>query len=349
MNRKCAIFCGSSFDPSKKYLNRILDLIPELSSRFDIIYGGSNTGYMQAVAQKVIDSKGYLIGIMPKFLQSKELRFEGCHQWIETETMHQRIQTIVDQADCFIGLPGGVGTYEEIIDILSWTHIGLVNKPLVLYNLDNFFDGLVQQINQGIKDGFILESLRHSFLVSDNIEQIIEYLNDFDQEDELWDVMDKERKVTAKVIKRRDYQLLKENEYHLVVFIIFRQNRKVLFEKRSPHKKLEPSKWGLTGGSVRKNETSKDAIIREVNEELGLDLSQKPIRLAHQSTIGNTHYDYYELDDDDYDVQDFKLNPLEVVEVKYLSYQQVLKLIDNNELSILINSLSMLFPWSHIV
>lgn len=290
--RKCAIFCASSMDRNKRYLQRIKDLIRELSKDYSIVYGGANTGYMKEVALTVKENEGYLIGVMPEFLEAKELRFDACDEWIESTSMNHRKETIMSMSDCFVALPGGVGTYEEIIDILSWMHIGLIQKPLVLYNLDNFYDPLLKQILRGIDDEMIQPSMLDSFLVSDDIVEISEFLSQDQQE--LWDIYDVNRKPIAKVIKRdQAHRLLEDKEFHLVTYLIIKnQKDEVLLIN-------DGDQWDLIGGSVLAFETSLESVKRHNKKYLNLDLSDVDYHLSQQLTSGHSHIDVYQIRLDD--------------------------------------------------
>lgn len=328
MNKnKCAIFCASSIDPNQRYLSRVKELVNLLSKEYDIVYGGSNTGYMKAVAQQVIDSQGTLIGIMPKFLEWKELRFEACHQWIETDSMNSRKEKMIELSDVFVALPGGVGTYEEVIDVISWKHIGLLDKPIVLVNYDNYFLGLESQINRGIEDGFILESIKESILFSDNNEDIMEFLQSYQSQAPLI-LMDEHRNKMAKVISVTNIQSLKNNEYYLVAKLILKKNDEVLLEKD------EFNNWSLPGKAVGAYETSKEVITQLIN----LDLN-----LSYQSTINQVHTDYYLVDAESQNLK------IDMSNKEWFNYNEVVKLIESNVCDLKMSQLAILFPNMHML
>lgn len=344
MNKKCAIFCASSLDPQHRYEARVKRLIDLIAQKFDVIYGGANVGYMLTVAKQVKESKGKLIGIMPTFLMKKELRFPQCDEWIETPDMNTRKQKIFEMADVFLALPGGVGTYEEVIDFLSWKHIGLLNKRIVLANFDGYFDPLVAQIKRGIEDSFISPSLINQFLVSDNPMEIVNYLS-FNETDEMWDIYNSDRQVLAKVVSRKDAMTLKEGEYHLVVYLIIRDGKKVLLQQRSLNKESDAGIWDLTKGSVLAFETSQNALIREVKEELNLDLSNLDLKIKYQMTKGHSHRDFYELDKSELDFSQVKIDETELSEIKFLSLEEVQQLINEGKCHFDQALLNVLFPW----
>lgn len=326
MDKKCAIFSASSMDNKKRYVKRNNELIKRLVNHFTIVYGGANTGYMLEVANTVKENQGKLIGVMPTFLKPKELRYENCDEWFETDSMSSRKDQIISMSDCFVALPGGLGTYEEVMDVLSWMHIGLVSKPLVLYNLDNFYEGLLEQIFRGIDDQMISPAFLDSFLVSDDIDEICAFLNQ-QEEDELLDVYDKNRQLTGRVIKRKNRdQLILNEQFNWVAYLVIKnKNNEVLLQKRNSQKKVFPGQWDLTGGAILASEHSLNAIMRETKEELGLDLSLvNGVYLKHQATIDKSHYDVYEwVVDEDFDDSLLKLQRDEVDEVKWFNYQMV--------------------------
>lgn len=331
MNKKLAIFCASTMDADKRYLKRIDELIGQLSLEFDIVYGGSNTGYMQAVAEKVKSSQGYLIGVMPKFLEWKELRYEACDEWVETTNMNTRKEKMIEISDFFLALPGGVGTYEEVADVLSWNHIGLINKPVVLVNYDGFYDGLIAQIHRGIEDGFILESLLNSLLVSSDSSEIIDFLRK-SKSDEIWDIFDENKKRLAKVIKKSQFHTLKSHEYHLEVGLIIRDEQKVVLIQ-------ENNLWKIPSGPVLAYESSLEALKRIISQKLMIDFDQLELNLRFEERVNQTHIEYYEVEARDMNFQQSKM--------EFFTLQDVLKLQNEGKSEISVNQMAMLFPWNH--
>lgn len=311
-------------DRNQKYLSRIKTLVSQLSLEYQIVYGGANTGYMQHVAQTVKDSEGYLIGVMPKFLQAKELRFDACDEWIEAENMNTRKEKIIEMSDCYIALPGGVGTYEEVIDILSWMHIGLLQKPLVLYNLDNFYEGLLKQIFRGIDDQMIQHSLLDSFLVSDDDDEILQFLRR--EKDELYDIYDRNRKPLAKVIKKENINKLnQDSEFYLSTYLVIKNSFNEVLTQNETNK--------LVGGPVQAFESSREAINRHVLNELGIDITQYDIPLINQLTINSEHQNFY--------VLDLNQNDLSIIHDEY-SFRCIIDIRENSNYTDL--ELSILFP-----
>lgn len=279
--KKCSVFCASSIDKDKKYLPDIIKLMERLVKQFEIVYGGANTGYMREVALLTKKFGGQLMGIMPKFLESKELRFLDCDSWLETDTMNQRKELLFQVSDCFVALPGGVGTYEEVIDLLSWLHIGLINKPVVICNFKGFFNGLKAQLEQGIADEFIHSSLMDLICISDNIDEIMDYLNQ--SKSEMFDIYTKDHKALAKTIRSDSLNTLTQDQYVLSVKAIV----------KSTDEKILVVNDQLPIKNVLAYQSSQQAIELLLES---LVIKGNPV-LKHQLVNSNTHQliDYYEV------------------------------------------------------
>jgi uncharacterized protein (TIGR00730 family) len=120
-----------------------------------LIYGGGNVGLMGIVADSVLASQGEVIGIIPEFLKKREVGHTGITRLEVVESMHQRKKRMADLADAFIALPGGWGTLEELCEVLTWRQLGLIQQPVAILNVNNFFDPLLEQLGKMIQDGYV--------------------------------------------------------------------------------------------------------------------------------------------------------------------------------------------------
>lgn len=166
------VYCGSSDGNDPSILRRAEEL-GKLMARngHTLVYGGSSLGVMGTLANAVMDEGGKVIGVIPKNLFKKEVAHQSITRLITVDTMHQRKFTMADRADAFLALPGGFGTLEELFEIITWNQIGIHRKPVTLFNINGFFDPLIEMIHKAEKTGFI----RHENL---NILQIAETLED---------------------------------------------------------------------------------------------------------------------------------------------------------------------------
>jgi uncharacterized protein (TIGR00730 family) len=123
-----------------------------------LIYGGGNVGLMGVVADSVMSAGGKVIGIIPAFLEEREVGHRGITQLEVVESMHQRKKRMADLADAFIALPGGWGTLEELAEILTWRQLSLLQSPIGILNVNHFYDPLLGQMDRMCKEGFLKES-----------------------------------------------------------------------------------------------------------------------------------------------------------------------------------------------
>ena len=139
------VFCGSSEGNDIAIIEAAEKLGKKLATNnITLIYGASKIGIMGVVAKSLLESKGEVIGIIPEFLKKKELVHLGLSKLITTQNMHERKLKMQELGDGFIALPGGMGTLEELFEILTWLQLGLHSKPIGLLNINNFYDDLLK-------------------------------------------------------------------------------------------------------------------------------------------------------------------------------------------------------------
>lgn len=156
--KKLAIFCGSSNGASEIYLEGAKKLGKELAKRnITLVYGGASVGIMGAIADSVLNEGGYVIGVMPSFLDNREIAHKNLSELIIVESMHERKSKMAELADGYIALPGGPGTMEEFFEVFTWGQLGLHKKPCGLMNINNYFDLLINFFNQMNKQEFLQE------------------------------------------------------------------------------------------------------------------------------------------------------------------------------------------------
>ncbi|RHW31470.1 TIGR00730 family Rossman fold protein [Lysinibacillus yapensis] len=172
------MYCGSQEGKKSIYREKAKELGEVLAkSKIGIVYGGSNIGLMGAVADAALAHYGRVIGIMPEHLQQRELAHLSLTEIYFVESMHVRKKQMVDLSDAFIALPGGCGTLDEYFEVFTWAQIGLHHNPVILYNVDGFYDALIQHFNKMLEEGFIREEQRHILQVASSAEEILAILN----------------------------------------------------------------------------------------------------------------------------------------------------------------------------
>lgn len=169
--KSIAIFCGSSDGASPVYKESAGALGHELAERnMTLVYGGASVGLMGAVADAVLAQGGKVIGVLPRFLQSREIAHKGLTELIVVDSMHERKARMAELADGFIALPGGPGTLEEYFEIFTWGQLGLHEKPCGLLNIQHYYDPLIALFDQMAREKFMQEKYR-SMVITDTTPQ----------------------------------------------------------------------------------------------------------------------------------------------------------------------------------
>ena len=122
-----------------------------------LVYGGGRNGLMGEVAQATLAAGGTVVGIIPKALQEREWAHDGCTELHIVETMHERKRMMMERADAFVALPGGIGTFEEFFEVWTWRQLGYHNKPVGLLNTQGYYDSLLDFTHQSTQAGFMGE------------------------------------------------------------------------------------------------------------------------------------------------------------------------------------------------
>ena len=133
-----------------------------------LVFGGGATGIMGACARGIVAEGGKLIGVAPRFFDEPGILYKGCTEFIFTETMRERIQTMEDLADAFIVSPGGIGTYEEFVEILTLKQLGRHNKPIVMLNTMGYYEPMEALMKNTVDKGFMKKECLDLFVVIDN-------------------------------------------------------------------------------------------------------------------------------------------------------------------------------------
>ncbi len=174
MNSIC-VYCGSSLGQSSVYAERATDFADELIERdLALVYGGASVGIMGTVADAVLDAGGEAIGVIPKALEAKEVTHTGLTELHVVESMHARKQTMVDLADGFVALPGGLGTVEEIFEVLTWAQLGFHEYPCGFLNIDGYYDMLTAFLDHATSEEFVKPIHREMVVVEPTPETLLD-------------------------------------------------------------------------------------------------------------------------------------------------------------------------------
>lgn len=176
--RTVCVYCGSHEGTNPAYVNSAQILGKAMAKAgVRLVYGGASIGVMGAVARAVLDNGGEVTGIIPKFLTELEGTYTDVTELVITDDMHDRKQQMFDRADGFVALPGGIGTLEELVEMMTWLQLGQHRKPIVVANIAGFWQPFVDLIEHMGDEGFITNRLPISFEVTDKAEEILPLLN----------------------------------------------------------------------------------------------------------------------------------------------------------------------------
>lgn len=174
MNR-LAVFCGSKDGADPVFREAAGRLGQALAAQsIALVYGGSRVGTMGAVADATLAANGQAIGVLPHFLQEKELAHPGLTELHLVHSMHERKAKMSELADGFIILPGGPGTMEEFFEVFTWAQLGLHEKPCGILNIDGYYDALIELFDTMERQGFLIPEHRSMLLVESDPERLLE-------------------------------------------------------------------------------------------------------------------------------------------------------------------------------
>ncbi|HEY1233372.1 MAG TPA: TIGR00730 family Rossman fold protein [Candidatus Binatia bacterium] len=169
------VFTGSRPGASPKYAQAAMEFSEELVKRgLGLVYGGGNVGLMNVVANTMLEHGGYVIGVIPDALVSKEVAHTGLSELRVVHSMHERKALMAELAAGFVALPGGIGTMEEFFEVLSWAQLGLHNKPCGLLNIGGYYDSLVEFLDHAVAEDFLKPKHRVLLIVENQINKLLD-------------------------------------------------------------------------------------------------------------------------------------------------------------------------------
>lgn len=181
---KICVFCSSSNAVDNNYFEDATILGKLISqNEHTLIYGGANVGLMEQVAKTVKDNGGRIIGVIPQKIHDNNLSSSHPDELIITDTMKERKSTMHDKSDAFIALPGGFGTLEEILEVITLKQLDYHHKPIVFINTNGFYSKLIEQFEFSYSEGFAKENYRKLYKIVDTPEQAIDYIAQYEHED----------------------------------------------------------------------------------------------------------------------------------------------------------------------
>ncbi len=176
--RNITVFCASASGVHPDYRADAEEFGRELARRsLGLIYGGAKVGLMQAVAEAALSAGGHVVGVIPEVLVDKEVAHDGLTELHVTSTMHTRKALMGERADAFVILPGGLGTLEEMFEVLAWQTIGIHDKRVVLVNTLGFYDGLLAFLDHAVAQGMLKPGGRAIVEVAHTVAEVFKLLD----------------------------------------------------------------------------------------------------------------------------------------------------------------------------
>ncbi len=176
MLKKLCVFCGSNYGDKPIYKESAVQLAACLANEnIELVYGGSNIGLMGTVAQALLKCGGHVTGVVPKGLFPREFALQGNtnYTFVEAPDIHERKKIMEQLSDGFLALPGGVGTFEELFEILSLAQLGLQKKPIAILNINHFYDPAIALLQAAVREGFMPESNCKLFCAGEDVRELI--------------------------------------------------------------------------------------------------------------------------------------------------------------------------------
>jgi uncharacterized protein (TIGR00730 family) len=172
--KNITVYCGSSTGSDPQITSAVIDLAQLLvKNNITLVYGGGRVGLMGLLADNVIQKGGTVIGIIPQFLADREVAHTGISELHLVENMHERKMKMIQLADAFITLPGGLGSMEELFEVLTWKILKQHNKPVGLLNTNNFYDHLLFMMQHMSANGFTNQAALDNLIVADAPDELM--------------------------------------------------------------------------------------------------------------------------------------------------------------------------------
>ncbi|MBZ8134210.1 TIGR00730 family Rossman fold protein [Afifella sp. IM 167] len=177
--KNVCVYCGSAPGERPLYLEAAETLGRLFATEgIRLVYGGGSVGLMGRLARSVLDHGGAVTGIIPGFLEEREKLFEDVTELIVTADMHERKRTMFDRSDAFVALPGGIGTLEEMVEMMTWAQLGQHAKPVLVANIAGFWQPFLDLVEHMRGEAFIRKNAEVAYLVTQSVEEIVPVLRE---------------------------------------------------------------------------------------------------------------------------------------------------------------------------
>lgn len=179
--KSIAVYCGSSLGASDIYKEQAILLGKFLAkNNITLIYGGASVGIMGTIADAILAEGGSAIGVIPTFLEKREIAHKDLTELIRVDNMHERKAKMMALADGFMALPGGPGTLEEFFEVFTWNQIGLLQKPCGILNINGYYNKLIELFDHMVSEKFLQERSRNVFYVDEHYESLLNKMHSYE-------------------------------------------------------------------------------------------------------------------------------------------------------------------------
>ena len=168
------VYCASSTQINPVYFEeaeKLGELLAE--NNLQLVYGGGSVGLMGRIADTMLENGGKVIGVIPQFMCEQEWNHNGLNELIVTETMHERKEKMAFMSDAAVALPGGCGTFEELLEVITWKQLGIFTKPIIIVNINGYYDPLIAMLHKAIDEKFMRELHRGIWTVVNSADEVI--------------------------------------------------------------------------------------------------------------------------------------------------------------------------------
>ena len=182
--KSICVYAGSALGNNSEFTNKAIELGHAIADRsFSMVYGGGSKGLMGVTADAALSKDAEVTGIITKQLDAIEVGHKGLTKLEIVSSMHERKARMAEISDAIISLPGGVGTWEELFEALAWNQLGFYSKPIILFNVSGYYESLYQFSKDAVEKGFLPNSTFEELFISDDLDEIFDYISNFEKKD----------------------------------------------------------------------------------------------------------------------------------------------------------------------
>jgi len=168
------VYCASSTQIMPQYFDVTAKLGKIIAKAgFSVVFGGGSSGLMGKLADSMLNNKGSVVGVIPKFMCDENWHHSGLSELIVVETMHERKALMAQMADAIVALPGGCGTFEELMEAITWKQLGIISVPIVILNIAGYYDPMIEMLNRAIEEKFMRDVHKNMWVVVNSAEEVL--------------------------------------------------------------------------------------------------------------------------------------------------------------------------------